>query len=273
MVSEIWQSISEYIRDKAVSPLTGAFLMSWLAWNHRLPIALFSSMPLPQRFGYIDEILYPCWEDVVFKGIVFPLVFATFYLLWYHKPALAIYRVRLRQRQELLDARNAVEKKRLLSLEEADRLRARHQRELDHAQRLAKEVEERNTVLEDAAIVTAKKIEQLEMRLTELQAGGLPAEDPLRNVAIERLLLGRSWRLHFNPQAGKTKQVVFAQEGQLTLGRNDNEHSWRVHEGKLTFVASDGMDYSTFVYDITRNVFMMIDDESPKALKGQFLTP
>lgn len=273
MISEVWQSITDYLKDKAVSPLTGAFCLSWLAWNYRLPVALFSDLPIPKRFGYIDYILYPGWEDILLRGFLLPAVSAMIYLIWYHKPAMWFYEKKLTQRRELLEKRNQVEKTRLLTEEEAERIRTRHEREVGRLETRLREATQRNQVLEEAATSTGDRVVKLEERVTEFEAAerGLPRGNDQRDEAIRKLLLNQAWVLHFNPKNGGRKVVVFGREGGLVEGGNQNEHSWSVRSGLLHFANDSGEIFSVFAFDANQRAFLMLDDESPKAIKGQVL--
>lgn len=275
MISEVWQSITGYIKDRAVSPLTGAFALSWLAWNHRLLVALFSSMPIPKRFGYIDEVLYPHWEQVLLTGFLFPLASAFAYLLWYHKPALWFYEKKLKQRGELLDKRNEVEKKRLLTVEEVERIRERHFNEIGRLDRRLHEAQQRTQVLEDSAASSGKRISELEGRILEFEASGSPLPQGVlaRDEAIKKLIFNRPWVLHFNPRAGGRKEISFGASGEIISGRNDNENTWTVSAGRLLLNSANGHAHSAFVFDANSRAFMMIDEESPRAMvKGQFIS-
>ncbi|MBA3929013.1 MAG: hypothetical protein C0521_05410 [Xanthomonas sp.] len=231
-------------------------------------------MPLPKRFGYIDEILYPHWENVLLQGILFPLVSTVVYLLWYHKPALWFYGKKLDQRKELLDKRNEVEKAQLLSIDEADRLRARHARELARLESKFKDASDRNQVLEDAAAASANQLIRLQEKVNDLVASDFPVPrgNTERNEALRGMLMGRLWTLYFNPNSGGRKKMLFGRDGELLEGGNQNENRWSTTDGVLRFHDQNGNLFSSFGYDANRRTFIMIDEESPKAIKGQFMS-
>lgn len=101
-----------------------SFILSWLAWNHRLVFVLFSGMSVQDRFAYIDNELYPSLQHILAVGLALPLLTATGYVLlgpvidrW-----VEIWRLRIRRKVREDELRS--EGLELLTREESKAIRA-----------------------------------------------------------------------------------------------------------------------------------------------------
>jgi len=92
-LNEILNSIKVHLGQRASSPLFGAFLISWVGWNYRFLIALFSSLSPEDKFALIDKYFYQSNLGVWEKGILFPLATAVLFLVIYPWVALLIYKL------------------------------------------------------------------------------------------------------------------------------------------------------------------------------------
>ncbi|MTZ12800.1 hypothetical protein GNE00_03535 [Pseudomonas sp. JL972] len=84
---EIVDALREHIKERAASPLSGAFIVSWLLINHKLLVVLFSDVKPWVKFGYINNHLYPDLASLALSGIAYPLLMASFYIFIYPLPA------------------------------------------------------------------------------------------------------------------------------------------------------------------------------------------
>ena len=137
MISDYVNSIKVYLHERASSPLMGAFLVAWLTWNYRLVLLLFSSMPIEEKFEYIDSQLYLDGWDVVLTGIVYPLVASVFFLIAYPVPALWIFGYVRNQQKKQKEVQQAIDDETPLTREESRliqqklySLRKAHEKEL-----------------------------------------------------------------------------------------------------------------------------------------------
>ncbi len=274
-MAEIWDSITSYFKDKAASPLTGALLVSWFAWNHRVVFTLFSSTPIHERFAYIDEILYPTWVEIACYGVFLPILSATAYLLFYHKPALWIYGKVLDQRNALRVEKNRADGARLITIEERDRLNEKHAKQSERAALKLNQSESQVSSLEERVASLSKELQWSEQALNRLKASdvSLNPTSNNKNIALKSILFDTGWKLFFNPESGGNKTISFGAEGDIVEGRNDNEHTWKVSNGRLQIFNATGSLFSTFVYDVNKPSFVMLDGESKLANKGQFISP
>lgn len=59
MLEESNKSLIGYMRDRATSPLLGAFMISWMGWNYKFILVILAYIPLKDKFELIEEVLYP----------------------------------------------------------------------------------------------------------------------------------------------------------------------------------------------------------------------
>jgi hypothetical protein len=118
----------------------------------------------------------------------------------------------------------------------------------------------------------------------ETSAPQSSAEDPrfrdinLRIISdseakIHKAILGRRYKLVYNPETGKSKTVSFHEGGEVGEGRNDNESRWRISGGRLEFLDSAGIVYSRFFILPDGKTFHHTNDPDTRSIKGQYLQP
>ena len=69
------------------------------------------------------------------------------------------------------------------------------------------------------------------------------------SASLEQVLVGRPYRLVFNPTSKAAKRIVFGPDGVIAEGNNRNEHKWRLFRKKLELLQLDGNVHSRFEYD------------------------
>ncbi len=128
-MDDVVKSIKAHLYDRVVSPLFGAFLISWAIWNYRIIFVLLSSEVIPYKFNYIDEyyssMIYfgglsisKCWA----VGIAAPLLSALSYIYLYPFFALPVYKFSLSRQKKLADTKNEIEGATLLTLEKSRKI-------------------------------------------------------------------------------------------------------------------------------------------------------
>lgn len=57
-MNDIFKSLKAYLYDRSVSPLTGAFIMSWSVWNYRVFLTIFAGkeQAVESIFQQIDSL-------------------------------------------------------------------------------------------------------------------------------------------------------------------------------------------------------------------------
>lgn len=71
------------MRDRVFSPLSFAFIVSWLVWNYKFLLVFFSDMKPYVKFSYISGQVYPDLLSSVFIGLIGPLATSLAYVLFY----------------------------------------------------------------------------------------------------------------------------------------------------------------------------------------------
>ena len=173
MLDDALKSIRAYLYDRASSPLLGSFACSWLAWHYRAVLVVTSGKSVEDKFAYLDETLYPCWEAIAIKGVGLPLMTALAYIFVYPIPALKTYEYARKQQKKMNDRRRAIEDETLLS--------AADSRALRHNLLSIEEVHEQSLQKKDARIKT------LETQLEEETKRANEAAKHL-NEAVEELM-------------------------------------------------------------------------------------
>ena len=86
----------------------------------------------------------------------------------------------------------------------------------------------------------------------------------------QEVLLSGSWLLVFNPP-NRSKPISFLQNGEIGLGRNNNENMWRISDGKLEILQNDGQVHSRFVYYPRNSSFLHTNDSDTLSIRGQYI--
>ena len=130
-MQDIFISIKAYLYERAASPLTGAFAVSWVVWNYRFFVVLFSDgLSTPSsKFAAIDQLfdvdklplgeyLWPCIGPLV-HGLLMPAAIALFYLFIYPVMAQPVYQYSLVKQRQLTLIKQKHESETLLTAEQS----------------------------------------------------------------------------------------------------------------------------------------------------------
>lgn len=133
-MQDIFISIKAYLYERAASPLTGAFAVSWVVWNYRFFVVLFSDgLSTPSsKFAVIDQLfdvdklpfgeyLWPCIGPFV-HGLFMPAAIALFYLFIYPVMAQPVYQYSLVKQRQLTVIKQNLESERLLTAEQSSNI-------------------------------------------------------------------------------------------------------------------------------------------------------
>ncbi|KID56543.1 hypothetical protein JF50_11400 [Pseudoalteromonas luteoviolacea] len=131
-MDEIFKSIKAFLYERSASPLFGAFVISWCAWNYKFIVTLLSSEKLDDKFSKIDTL----FDDVainlyfvvvpfsgeILHGFIAPAIATAFYIYVYPSLAKPVFEHSLKKQKELREIKQAEENNRLLSVEESRKL-------------------------------------------------------------------------------------------------------------------------------------------------------
>ncbi|MEM7207266.1 MAG: hypothetical protein AAF434_05560 [Pseudomonadota bacterium] len=131
-MDEILNSINAYFRDRASSPLIGAFTFSWVVWNFEVIVILFSGEGLTTKLEFIDRhfstfpnfVFFSThgfeWALYGFNWLIIPVVLTIVYLYGYPIAAKPVYKFHLKQQTQLREIKKEAQRKRVLDQEEAN---------------------------------------------------------------------------------------------------------------------------------------------------------
>lgn len=122
-MKDVINSIRLQISERLNSPLFGSFVISWVAWNHRLLAVLFSGLPVNEKFTLIDTKLYPDNWTIWKTSAILPFSTAVLFILLYPVISKFFYAYWLRRNNELKQLRDNIENATLLTREESHALR------------------------------------------------------------------------------------------------------------------------------------------------------
>lgn len=122
-MEDLIKSIKAHLYDKATSPLFGTFAISWLIWNYKFVLVLFSSLPVDERIDYISTFLYPCLSSYFLQGALYPLFTAVVFIFIYPYPAKFVYSFTRKQQKELRKIKQEIEDETPLTIEESRKIR------------------------------------------------------------------------------------------------------------------------------------------------------
>jgi hypothetical protein len=124
MIDDLVKSFKATLYDRAASPLSGAFILSWCLWNWKIIVLLvLGNEPTFSRISQIEGLKYlsTWWESVLYL-VVFPLLSALVFLYGYPYPARKVYTFSKTKSEELIKLKDEIEKKTPVSQEKYDKL-------------------------------------------------------------------------------------------------------------------------------------------------------
>lgn len=83
-------------------------------------------------------------------------------------------------------------------------------------------------------------------------------------------LLSGKWILNFNPKSPNgQKPISFITDGTIGEGQNKNEYTWRIRNGLLEIMNSEGQVFSRFTYEPDKGIFEHTNDLDTLSIKFQ----
>lgn len=84
------------------------------------------------------------------------------------------------------------------------------------------------------------------------------------------LLVSRHWILVHNPP-DQSKPITFLRDGAVGEGQNQNEHTWRVQNGRLELLQGDGRVHSRFDFNEKATRFIHTNDPDTLSNRNQYI--
>lgn len=91
----------------------------------------------------------------------------------------------------------------------------------------------------------------------------------VQDSQLEKLLVNHAWQMVYNPSNNRSKPITFEAGGTILDGRNENENHWRMRNGRLELLQSDGNVHSRFVYVPANRSFQHTCEPDLPSMTGQ----
>lgn len=130
-----------------------------------------------------------------------------------------------------------------------------------------------SSLLAAALIFASLQIAAIVAKLAGRVSVWLRARAKSYDAGLEEILLSQNWLLIFNPAANKSKEIEFKSGGEIGLGRNNNEHTWRIRSELLELLNNEGKIHSRFSYDDIAGVFSHTNEVDTLSYRSQKLVP
>ncbi|MFK5912933.1 MAG: hypothetical protein QM484_01045 [Woeseiaceae bacterium] len=122
-MEDLIKSIKAHLYDRATSPLFGTFAVSWVIWNYKFIIIIFSSMEAHEKFDYIATFLYPSINSCLSTGLAYPALTTLTFIFLYPYPAKFVYSFTRKKQKELKEIKQKIEDETPLTHEESKKIR------------------------------------------------------------------------------------------------------------------------------------------------------
>ncbi|WP_313250165.1 hypothetical protein [Stenotrophomonas acidaminiphila] len=245
------------LRARLDSPFLGAFIISWLVWNHRLVFVLFSSMDVDKKFRYVDEILYPTATYSLWMNIGGPLISVLVYIFLLPWVTELVYEWNLSRARRLKQAERRSADEALLSYEESmtyRRVREQNQKQIEN-------MRQENQLIK-------RKLAGWQARATVLQ-GCEEAPDALKRYLVSQEFAASNGRREKPLYRGK---IEFSNDGTLlctVVGFWWGAQTWSLQGNELTMWDGQEGEIISFEFDAAEGAFLASQDGVDWRLSGQ----
>lgn len=154
LAKDLLGGMRSLIKERLVSPLLPAFILSWLIWNYRVILTILSDEDLETKFSVIEKMFPTFWIHCL-DGVLVPLSFSLAYIYLYPLASIPVYRFALVNQRKLREERQKAENEKLLSEEDKQKILAfAYDQKISSQKQVDQQVQE---------------IEQLRAKITELE--------------------------------------------------------------------------------------------------------
>ena len=119
MLSDAITSVKAYLYDRAVSPLMGSFIVSWMIWNYKFLLVLIAPISVYEKLWMFENAFFQDFHSAFGVGLILPLFTALVYLFIFPYPAKWVYKFWLKQQNIMTSLKQKLNENRLLSLVES----------------------------------------------------------------------------------------------------------------------------------------------------------
>lgn len=123
MFDDLIKTIKAQLYDRIASPLFSSYLISWVGWNYKFLLTLFSGMKVKEKLDFISSVVYPSFNYLLLHGAIYPLITAMLIIFAYPYPAKFTYEFYRRRQVELKEIQQRIDDETPLTREEAKKIR------------------------------------------------------------------------------------------------------------------------------------------------------
>lgn len=123
MFDDLAKTVKAQLYERVSSPLLGAFTISWVVWNYRFVLLLLSSMPIADKFSYIDNNIFSSPDTIFLRGSLYPILTSLLLIFVYPIPAKFVYGYWRKRQRELKEIQQRIDDETPLTRDEARELR------------------------------------------------------------------------------------------------------------------------------------------------------
>lgn len=195
MLTDTLKSIRKNVNEKVVSPLSGSFIASWVIWNYRFVLLIFSGEPIQTKFRLIDTVLFTEKYQIFGQGLLFPLLTSIAYIYLYPFPARYAYIFSKKWQNKLILDRREIEDEIPLTEKESRQIR------LDNY-----------AMQEDFDEKTFRKDQRIKDLIAENDLLKRPASSPAKEPATppkKKLRPSKTPKKQFDIILTKSQEVIF----------------------------------------------------------------
>lgn len=274
-LDEITKSLLHTARERLTSPFTGALILSWIAWNYKAVLVLFSSKSVEDKIIYWEFLIYRNDSEAATMLLWGPLLTAFLIVTVYPIGSLMMYGVWAFWQKQFRKVQLYLDKDRLVSRAE---LRDWQRETYEQMTRYARDIEQKDALIqglrngseEQTALIEQLKTELAEATLADAQAS--ESKSQLDRILREKMI-SSSFSLLENTRGKGSEQteMIFGPDGLIIAGRTNEINSWRIDGGFLEFLDALGEVYNRFFWKPNERAFIGTNEDELPARKGQAL--
>ncbi|WHU84795.1 hypothetical protein A7P61_07305 [Pantoea agglomerans pv. betae] len=123
MFDDLLKTIKAQLYDRIASPLFSSYLISWVGWNYKFLLTLFSGMKVKEKLDFISSVVYPSFNYLLLHGALYPLITSMLIIFVYPYPAKFTYEFHRRRQVELKEIQQKIDDETPITREEAKKIR------------------------------------------------------------------------------------------------------------------------------------------------------
>lgn len=152
ILEDIIGTAKQSIGERLSSPLISSFAISWVLWNWKFLVIMFSTASVTQTFQMVEQHSFSGSKDVLLNGFFLPLISSLIYVFAYPYPAKFIYGYTLKRQREIDQLKQKINDETPLTIEDSQKLRAEYveyeKKNYEQISKLNEEIARLNSILD-----------------------------------------------------------------------------------------------------------------------------